>query len=454
MATEQTAGTVGVAGGSRVRLRRLCERPDGDGWVIGRIETGDFITVPEVAHRIIALLGEGRAVDDVAAILRAETGTSFGVADFVAALDELGFVAMVDELARPDKAPLRASLPWLRPAHVRWLMHPLAPVMVAGFAVAAVVVLALHPALLPSYRVLVWSKHAGIVLAVNAAIAWTLILVHELAHLATARAAGVPARITLSTRLQFLTAQTDVSGVWAATRRTRMTVYLAGMSADICAAGIFLIVLWLGDPHGLASHLLAVAAAEALLGLLIQFLVFMRTDIYFVFQDITRCANLYADGSAYLRYLFGRVTRPVRHADDPDPSEEYQLPQRRAIRLYSAVLLGGTAICLGVEFAVSLPALITLVARAVSETGTTLTGTLDGGAALAVLLGFQILWVSRWWHRHGHQVRSITRRQPRTGEEVEGHARHPRGRTRPAHGNSQGQGQGHAADRHPQTRPA
>jgi putative peptide zinc metalloprotease protein len=396
-----TAETACVAGGSRVRFRDLSARRDRDGWVIGRIESGDFISVPDVAHRVVELLGEGHSVDGVARRLREETGTSFAVADFVAALDELGFVAAIDDVVRADSARLRPSLPWLRPGHVRWLTHPLAPAVVAGFAVATVVVLALHPALLPSYRVLVWSRRAGLVLAVNAAIAWTLILVHELTHLATARAAGVPARITLSTRLQFLAAQTDVSGVWAAPRRTRITVYLAGMSIDVCCAGTCLLVLQLDDPRGLTRHLLAVAVTEILLGLAVQFMVFMRTDIYFVLQDLTGCANLYAEGSAYLRHARKRVTRRA----SLDPTRGHSAPQRRAVRIYAVVLLAGTAICLGIEFAVSLPALIALAARAVSEIGSTLVGTIDGGVALAILLGFQILWASRWWRRHGHQVR-------------------------------------------------
>ncbi|HMG63215.1 MAG TPA: hypothetical protein VK599_09725 [Streptosporangiaceae bacterium] len=426
MAVEESAAAARVAAGSRVRLRSLRQRPGGDGWVIGRIETGDFITVPDVAHRVIALLGEGSTVDEVSGRLRAETGTSFAVADFVTALDELGFVAAVDDHARADKAHPRPSLSWLRPGHVRWLTHPLVLAVVAGFAVAAVVMLALHPALLPSSRVLVWSRRSGLVLAVNAAIAWTLILVHEIAHLAVARAVGAPARITLGTRLQFLAAQTDVSGVWAAPRRTRMTVYLAGMGIDVCIAGGCLLIAGLAGLHGLALHLLAVAAAETLLGLVVQFMVFMRTDVYFVLQDLTGCANLYAEGSAYLRYLGGRATRPFRRASTPsaDPSQGYPAARRRAVRLYSALLLTGTAICLGIEFAVSLPALITLIGHAVSEIGTTAAADADGSAALAILLGFQAVWVSRWRHGHWHQVRSMARQYLPKGKEVRRHGRH------------------------------
>jgi putative peptide zinc metalloprotease protein len=159
-----------VAGCSRVRLRPLSQRRDRDGWVIGRPETGDFISIPDVAHRVITLLGERLTVDEVSARLRAETGTRFAVADFVAALDELGFVGAVDDHPRQDHADPRPSLPWLRPEHARWLLHPLAPIVVAGFAAAGVIMLALHPALLPSYHVLVWSRRVGLVLAVNAAI--------------------------------------------------------------------------------------------------------------------------------------------------------------------------------------------------------------------------------------------------------------------------------------------
>jgi putative peptide zinc metalloprotease protein len=182
-------------------------------------------------------------------------------------------------------------------------------------------------------------------------------------------------------------------------------VYLAGMGIDICSATICLLILGLAEPHGLTRDLLAVAAAQTLLALPLQLMVFMRTDVYFVLQDLSGCANLYADGSAYLRHL---AARHAGHsgAPGPDPSQSYPPRQRRAVRAYSAVLLAGTATCLAVEFAVSLPALILLISRAVSEIGHTVLATIDGGAALAVLLAFQLLWVTQWWHRHHNQARS------------------------------------------------
>lgn len=391
-----------AAGDSRIRLRALNQRRESDGWVIGRPETGDFIAVPDVAHRVIALLDAGRTIDEVTAALRAETGTRFAVADFVARLDELGFIACVDDVARADSvARRRPSLPWLRPRHVSWLLHRFAPVVPGCFAAAAVAMLVLHPALAPGFRALVWNRHAGLVLVVNAAIGWLLICLHELAHLATARAAGAPSRITLSTRLQFLVAQTDVSGVWAAPRRSRVTVYLAGMAADLCVAGTCLLILGLAGPHGVVRSLLAVAVTEIALGLASQLMIFMRTDLYFLLQDLTRCANLYADGAQYLLYM-GRKLFTRTAAADPSGG-------RRAIRRYGVLLLAGTAVCLGAEFAVSLPALIVLVVRAGAEIGLTPAATADGCVAITILLAWQVLWARRWWRRHGRQVQALAR---------------------------------------------
>jgi putative peptide zinc metalloprotease protein len=412
--TEKATVQAEISDESRIRLRPLAIRRDMDGWVIGRIETGDFVSVPDIAHRVVTLLGDGRTIQEISAVLRAETGTSFDVAAFVATFDELGFVDVIDGAGRPDANLIRPSFPWLRPGHVRWLLHPIMPFVVGTAATSAAVVMVLRPALVPSYRMLVWNGHAGMVLAVNAAIAWTIILLHESAHLAAARAAGVPGRMTLSTRLQFLTAQTDVSGIWAAPRRIRLTVYLAGTSAEICCVAICTLIHALTGVHGLTGNLLSLVTTLSIFSLPLEFMVFMRTDIYFVLQDLSGCSDLYADGSRYLRYVGRRALGAVNH--QPDPTLAYPSTRRWAVRTYSVVLLVGTAACLAVEFAVSLPALVILVIRAVSEMETTIAATADGSVALAVLLVWQFLWASRWWHRHRHQVRSFARRYLRPSQ--------------------------------------
>jgi hypothetical protein len=273
----------------------------------------------------------------------------------------------------------------------------------------------------PRYHDLVWSRHSGLVLLVNAVLGWALVGVHELGHLGTARGAGVPARLSLGTRLQFLVAQTDVSGVWAAPRRTRWTVYLAGITVNLLIAAVGVLLEPLAAP-GLARHLLAAVALESVLVLPFELLVFMRTDVYFLIQDAAGCANLYADGSAHLRYLARRALRRVTAGRrgtgaGPDPARDLPPRERRAVRAYSWLLLAGSAGCIAAAVAVTIPASVVLFVHAFGElTGGRAADTLDGLAALGVLGVLGLLWMRTWWRRHGDRVRGYLRRPARATE--------------------------------------
>jgi hypothetical protein len=279
------------------------------------------------------------------------------------------------------------------------------PVLVAVLLAAAVAVLIRRPDLIPGYRDLLWSPHGSVVLLTGAAAGWTLLLAHELAHLVTARAAGVPGRMRLGTRLQFLVMQTDISGIELAPRRHRLTAYLSGIALNLSVASLLVLILALTDTGTTAHRLLAAALLLALLPLPFQGMVFTRTDLYFVLQDLTGCRDLYGDGLAYARYRFRRLVRSPRPGarqgttGADDPSTRLPPHERRAVRLYSVVLVVGTAACLTFMAAVTLPVDIALLVRAARGLGPEhgLAGNADSVAVLLVLGGVNVLWLVTWW---------------------------------------------------------
>ncbi|MFD5362802.1 hypothetical protein ACFWJ2_25915 [Streptomyces tendae] len=398
---------------TRVLLHDLAVRRDRDEWIVGRMTTRTFVALPAAGARAVELLGAGLSVGRTEESLRAETGEEFDIADFVADLAALGFVARIGDHAVPDAEPPRASLPWLRPRHVRLALHPVIPLLVGVLLAAAAVVLVRRPDLLPGYRDLLWSRHGSVVLLSGAAAGWTLLLAHELAHLVTARAAGVPGKMRLGTRLQFLVMQTDISGIELASRRHRLTAYLAGIALNLSVASSLVLVLALTEPGTTAHRLLAAALLLALLPLPFQCMVFTRTDLYFVLQDLTGCRDLYGDGLAYARYRARRSVRSVRSVRsmravrrgvgagdrDDDPSARLPAHERRAVRLYSVVLVVGTAACLTFMAAVTLPVDVALLVRAVRGLGPGhgLAGNADAVTVLVVLGGVNVLWLVTWW---------------------------------------------------------
>ena len=387
-----------------VEFHAFGTRRDGDEWIIGRVGSDRFMAIPAEGLRAIELLREGVSIAEAQDRLKAETGMLLDVESFVAELADAGLVARLD--GHPvDSPPLpRPTFPRLRPHHVRWTQHPVTHLGLAAVILAGLAVCLLDPGILPGWRAMLWSEHGSLVILGQTALAWLSVLLHELAHLATARAAGIPGTISLSTRLQFLVAQTNVTGIWLAPFRARAAVYLAGMALDAAICGAALVLIFFFGPH----PLLSVLVLTELGCLLAQFLLFMRTDVYFLLQDVTGCRNLYGDSAAYLRHLIG-----LRRG--PDPLAKLPRRERVSVRLYAVLLVIGTGACLGYAAAVTLPVMISLVASAV---GTLLSGPgpirlLDATAVLVLTTAVELLWARAWWRRHGHRVRGFLSRRAR-----------------------------------------
>ncbi|GAB3145489.1 hypothetical protein [Microbispora hainanensis] len=387
---------------AEVRLRDLAFRRDGDQWIVGRPGGEDFVAVPYEGMRAIRLLSAGATVEETERRLHAETGVHLDVRGFVRVLGELGFL---DEPGGPVALPRRPTFPWLRPEHVRWTLHPLVHLLVAVLVAAGIVTAVARRDTLPGWHDLLWNAHGTLVLASQIAAGWTLIFLHETAHLSTARAAGVPGRIRLGTRLQFLAVQTVVSGVWLAERRVRLTVYLAGMAVDAAACSAALLLTAAVGRH----PALSLVALTSLTMLATQFLVFMRTDVYFLLQDLSGCRNMYGDASAYVRHLALRSLR----RPSPDPLAGLPRRERRSLRAYAALLVVGTTACLGVAFAVTGPATLTLLGRAANTliAPADPLAALDAAAVLLSVVAFQAVWARAWWRRHGPRVRRALRRR-------------------------------------------
>lgn len=388
-----------------VEFHTFGTRRDGDEWIIGRVGSDRFLAIPGAGLRAIELLQGGASVREARDRLRAETGRLLDVESFVAELAESGLVARID--GRPVGTPPlpEPTFPRLRPRHVRWTTHPVVHLGLAAAILGGLVVCLLDPGVLPGWRAMLWSEHGSLVILGQAVLAWITILLHELAHLATARAAGIPGTISLGTRLQFLVAQTDVSGIWLAPRRARVTVYLAGMAVDAAICGAALMLIFLFGPHPLPS----VLALTELGCLLIQFLLFMRTDVYFLLQDVTGCRNLYGDSAAYLRHLIGPRGRPSPLAALPGR-------ERLIVRAYTVLLVAGTGACLVFAATVTLPVMLALAATAVRTLlhASGLIAILDAIVVLVLMTTAELLWARAWWRRHGHRVRGFLARQARS----------------------------------------
>lgn len=389
---------------TRLVLHPLVMRDEGNGWIVGRQETGEFVQVPDEAATLIQALRQGTAIADAAEVVLQVHGTKVDALAFARELVKLGFVSLDGGAGQDAAAP--ASLSWLRRDHVRWLYSWPAYLVTGAFIGWNVSAALFQGDLVPGYHALFVTGWQGFNVAWGTILLMSAMAAHEFAHLAAARSEDVPARISIGTRLVFLCAQTTVSGLWGASRRARLRVYVAGVVMDLITISCCLLAIRAGQLTGFPLRSLRALILSLWLAVAGQLAVYVRADGYFVLQELLRCKNLYHDASRYLGYLARRIGRSSAHKKAlSDPTLGIPAPERRPVKIYSIGMLVSTGVTLALVVLYAAPALVTLFARALSEAfhGATSGRPLqlaDGAAALAVEGTLQAVFVKTFLARH------------------------------------------------------
>jgi putative peptide zinc metalloprotease protein len=352
---------------SRVELYPLAVRVEDDQYIVGRMATGEFVALPEIGGRIIQLLQRGCTLGETQTFLDEEYDVEVDITAFVMSLIELGFVQALDGRSLGTDDTAGPNLVWLQPHHVRWLFSWPIRILYSVLLMLAAFVLVTHTELAPRYQDFFWSASTSIVIVGNTIMFVFSAALHELAHLVAARSLGVPARINLSTRLHNLVVQTDVTGLWSIPRNRRYRVYLAGMLSDLILMSVAVLLLAYMPLPVLAQNLLRSLILLLFFSIAGQFHFYMRTDVYFVALDLSRCYNMFEDALSYLRYRVRRLWFRIFQAESPEffnPLDRLPAREQRIVGLYAWLVLFGSTVSLTVFAVYGLPIMIELFVQA------------------------------------------------------------------------------------------
>jgi putative peptide zinc metalloprotease protein len=337
---------------TRVAIPHYVERADGDDVIVGNPARNCFLAVPPDAAALLRWLASGCTVGEASAAYEQQFASKPDIDDFLTSLTEQGFLSVGMEQARTGHLE-RISLQ-LAQRLCNWPTAVIGAAIVALGAAACVT----DPSILPTPTSLVF-EHDQLGLAVGVALL-TLVTVffHELAHLIAARAANVPSRMGVGNRLWVLVAETDMTGIWLASRVQRCIAFLAGPAFDLVLAALLMLVLaaakrnWI-ELEELPLVLLRATTFVVLTRLLWQFYFFLATDLYYVLMTLCGCKNLMQDTHDYLINQLARFTRSVR------PIDQSGVPPRemRVVRWFAVVWMSGRGLAFASLFLITLPVL-------------------------------------------------------------------------------------------------
>jgi putative peptide zinc metalloprotease protein len=350
---------------SIVAVRPFTRQREGDEVVIGSPETGDFLAVPPEAVELLDLLALGKSFGEVSDLYFQDTGETPDLEDLLSHLQTKGIVeTQVTGLAGEEQA---RRLVQEKTYHFSKFPQSIAKMLFgrvtlaceATLIVFAIVLILRYHSLMPVPLDLVFYQQRALSWTLLTTFTYAGIFLHELAHLVAARAVGVNSRMGISHRMWYLVAETDLTGLWSVPRKQRYLPMLAGMIVDAAVAASLVLLLFADHQRLLflspfVRHLLRAMAFTNLLRILWQFFLFVRTDLYFVAVTYLNCKNLLLDTASFLRNQLARVTTRVR------PVDQSGIPptERRAIRVYAALYLGGRAWAFITLFWVTIPVCI------------------------------------------------------------------------------------------------
>jgi len=304
---------------------------DGDGYVLGSTRTRGFVAVPEIGGLVVGWLQEGDSVDECTRRASEHMGEPVDVAAFVQGLTDAGLLAGESEEPPAPTEPSMPTAPSASPGPAPAWSPPGSPVVPAGrrragrilfgpvglavqiaLVVTAAVTMTVTPGTRPRGSDVLATPVPLLSLLVLIVLGSLLGLVHELAHVLAAWAAGVTSRISIGRRMIAMVYQTDLTRLWSVPRRQRVVPLAAGLLVDGALVGaIVLVEATIRMPAEVSRLLRAIVFLNAT-AIAYQFLIFLRTDVYALFLLASGCRNLWGTKGALARRAVRRDTEDDR----------------------------------------------------------------------------------------------------------------------------------------------
>ncbi|MDJ0277739.1 hypothetical protein QLH51_13115 [Sphingomonas sp. 2R-10] len=403
-----------VKGDARYEVIPLTVQPEGDAFMVGSPQLGAFYQFPPEAVSLIDRLRDGATPDDIRRELSAGRDVEeFDVVDFVATLEEIGFVrplgapSPTNAVSRPPRTisfsvtPRTAALFFSRPAAVAYVL----------LAVTAAACAVRFPVARLHTDAFFIEDHLAATLVLLLALSSAATGLHELGHLLAAARRGVTSHLGIGTRLWNVVFEADLSGIFSLPREQRYLPLAAGMIVDLLVASAVTILITtlhlMGAPH-FPIALLQALVLQIAVTVAWQFNLFLRTDVYFLLSNWSGHPNL--DGAA--REYIAATIHSLTASRFGYPQDTATPPRfLRMVRSFVSLWIVGRVLSLATLLFVVLPTLARYAERAwrtihdpAAPAGRGLDAALFAGiSALLVALGL-LLWLLPKFKGRGSRI--------------------------------------------------
>ena len=329
---------------SKITLYPLSIRKDKKHYIVEEPISGDFFELPQIGVDAIKRMEQGEELVSIECALKdMYPGEEVDIVDFVEQLLELGLVQEVDGVLvkkEQSKSTSRSGgFLWIPQSVGRLFFYGVMNKIYLLLLIANIIILILNPEFFPHYKDLFLFDSMVLNILMYLSISLVLILIHEFGHVLAIRSHDLQAKLSIGNRLIFIVFETDLTQAWKLDPKKRNILYLAGISFEQIILFISFGVMLL-FPDASIIGILGIIVLDIFIKLIYQCCFYMKTDVYYVVENITGCYNLMENGKIYLNSLFKK-----RRKDENINKEMFQ-GEWNLIRLYSVFYIVGVVLTL------------------------------------------------------------------------------------------------------------
>ncbi|MCC3358449.1 hypothetical protein LKW28_16115 [Bacillus sp. REN16] len=267
--------------------------------------------MPVICIDAIVLINNGISLGEIEHLLKEKyPNDEVDLLDFAQQLLDLDLIEMVDgtkvsvEKVRTQE---KLGLKWISPKIGKFFFNRFTHFFYPLLLLVNLVLFISHHHLFPRYQDLFVFDTMMFNIMLYAGISIVLIFIHESGHILAIRSFGLPTRLQIGNRLFFVVLETDLTQAWSLPSKDRNILFLAGIYFDSVLLFIALI-LKITSPFSLEmmNGIIGLITFDIVIRIIYQCCIYMKTDLYYVFENSTGNYNLMESGIEFLKGLFAR----------------------------------------------------------------------------------------------------------------------------------------------------
>ncbi|RFB13430.1 hypothetical protein DZB84_17535 [Bacillus sp. HNG] len=328
-------------------------RKDTKHFIVEDLKTQEFYEMPLVCIDALDLIRKGFNLGEIEEkLIKAYPNEEIDLVDFGEQLLELNLVHSVDdeEIKHKKEHNSKLGYEWIPSQLGRVFFNKYTNYLYGLLFIVNIGIFCFQPSLFPHYKDLFVFDILSLNIIVLGTLSLFTVIIHELGHILAVRSFGLPTRLEIGHRLYLIVFETDLSLAWKLPSKKRNILYLAGVCFDNAVLFVALMLqLFAPIQSNLLSGLIGLVVFDVIIRIVYQACIYMKTDFYFLFENLTGTYNLMENSIHAIKSLF---------SNSKVKNKELFHGEEKIVRSYSVFYIVGVGITLGLFFLYFLPQLL------------------------------------------------------------------------------------------------